>query len=229
MFRNRFGSYSAGNEVEAIQIQTYNLPNKGILKIVKGSVVDFASKKGAIVNSADEICLKGGGVCFAISNAGGPKLLADRKALPELPGGIRCPKGQAKLTGPNRYGRLRVPYVIHSVGPNYKDYGDDDVDTPNGLLRSAYQSALKCACDSEHTKRKPIQKVAFSLISAGRFKGNQTLEHVLGVGVQAIYDWCKDDQKENGNLEQIILYAYNTNEVNTLTKLCDSIFGQNGA
>ncbi|CAB9498449.1 Macro domain-containing protein [Seminavis robusta] len=221
------GNLLSSGGVDAIK--TYTLGPRELL-IVEGSVLDYASRKGAIVNSAGPECLGGGGVDFAITNAGGAKLLEDRKALPIVEfqkGGvrIRCPYGQAKLTGPNRYGKISVPYVIHAVGPNYNHY-EDNVEEADELLRSAYQSALNCTHITPQTNKKPIKKVAFSMISAGRYKGKQPVEHVLQIGVQAVVDWCQQQPHGQDNkLDIIILYAFNSTESNTLIKLCDSILG----
>ena len=97
---------------------------------------------------------------------------------------IRCPTGQAVLTGPNVFGELAVPYVIHAVGPNYFDYSKQD--TPNGhvLLQSAYQASLDLAYQHH------IQSVGFALLSAGIFKGPYlTLRDVLSVGLDGLQMW----------------------------------------
>ena len=118
-------------------LRSYKLTPLLSLHILQGSVVDFGTTttttptpKAAIVNAANEGCLGGGGVDGAISEAGGEALYRDRLALPIITqleggrggGGVRCPTGRAVVTGPNQYGKLQTPYVIHAVGPNYWDF-----------------------------------------------------------------------------------------------------------
>ena len=113
------------------------------LIVSRGSVVDFSyppnPKSSAIVNAANEGCLGGGGVDGAISDAGGTNLMMDRLALPVAGGeDIRCPTGRAVITGPNSYGKLHVPYVIHAVGPNYLQFTTNgDLSEGDKLLSSA--------------------------------------------------------------------------------------------
>lgn len=90
-----------------------------------GPITEFAypanPSSSAIVNASNPRCLVGGGVDGAISTAGGPTLLYDRQILPfRIMSGkeVRCLPGNAVITGPNNYGQLQVPYVIHAVGPN---------------------------------------------------------------------------------------------------------------
>jgi len=192
------------------QLARYAVQPSWALVITGGSVVDFSYQgdgkagRAAIVNAANEGCLGGGGVDGAISNAGGPSLLADRRALPEVAPGKRCPTGQAVITGPGSYGSLRVPYVIHAVGPNYMMF-DWNLKEGDRLLMSAYRESL------ERAKEAKLEAVAFSLISSGIFRGERSKKDVLKLGMETICDF--DGYEE---LREVHMCAYNSAETTTL-------------
>jgi O-acetyl-ADP-ribose deacetylase (regulator of RNase III) len=94
---------------------------------------------------------------------------------------------------------------------------ENDVETPNQLLRSAYQSSL------DHAAENSVEKIAFSLLSAGVFRGDQSLDSILGIGVQAIRDWCQDQSPGNSSLKEVYMYAFNERESKTLRSVCDRI------
>ena len=205
------------------RVTAYHIPGAASpfsLVITRGSVVDFNytpnATSSAIVNAANEGCLGGGGVDGAIGDAGGPNLFADRQALPMVDPGIRCKTGSAVLTGPNSYGSLHVNHVIHAVGPNYRAYNSPE--EGDALLFSAYTSSLECAQDAN------LEAVAFSLLSAGVFRGSKSVEEVLKIGMEAIVKY--DGYAE---LEEVHMCAFSQEEADTLVKVAKKMGLKGGA
>jgi O-acetyl-ADP-ribose deacetylase len=197
----------------------YKLPSQVSLVVARGSVLDFkpsVSEKAAIVNAANEGCLAGGGVDGAITLAGGPALQNARFNLPVLPGGIRCPTGDAKWTGPAAFGTLSTSYVIHAVGPNYHDF--DDYAEADVLLQTAYRASLACALEAD------LEEVAFSLLSAGAYSGQRSLREILTLGVQGIQEWCsRHEQVSVCSLKSIVMCAFTEREAHILTRICHDL------
>jgi len=188
------------------------------LHVVHGSVLEFAHKTGAIVNAANEECLGGGGVDGAITEAGGSSLAQDRLALPRVKNedgyAVRCPTGNAVITGPGEYGDLQTPYVIHAVGPKYFEY--EDPQEGHKLLRSAYQHALLRAEENHLTD------VAFALLSSGVYRGDCSLETVLKQAVLSIQSYPVTPTTTFNN---VYLCAFNHRECTKLKTVCQDILG----
>ncbi|HUK55966.1 MAG TPA: O-acetyl-ADP-ribose deacetylase [Nitrospiria bacterium] len=120
--------------------------HKSTLELVEGDIT--LQDTEAIVNAANTMLLGGGGVDAAIHRAGGPQILEECKWI----GG--CPTGEARIT---TGGRLKARYVIHTVGPVYRDGRHGEAE----LLASAYRSSLRLAAQHK------IKSVAFPSISTG--------------------------------------------------------------
>ncbi len=148
----------------------YPLSRSARLVIARGDITVLAVD--AIVNAANERMLGGGGVDGAIHRAAGPELLAACKALAEVRPGVRCPTGEARITPGFR---LAAKWVIHTVGPIYRDTIQS---AP--LLRSAYGSSLGLA------NERGLASVAFPAISCGVY--GYPLEEAAETAIEA----CRD-------------------------------------
>lgn len=183
-----------------------------------GSILDFSYEKdpqrSAIVNPANQACLGGGGLDAAVNKAGGPQLQQARRGLPVLqnPHGvtkIRCPKGEARVTGPGNYGSLRVPYVIHAVGADYnltpnREQGDM-------ILQGAYRSALEVAEGLE------LEAVAFPILSGGVYRGNCSVKDVMRLGLDTIRSYPLQYVKH------VYVYAFGGNDFQLLQSLARDV------
>ena len=178
-----------------------------ILCISTGTVVSFnGNYKGGIVNAANRQGLGGGGVDGAISKAGGDALYKSRLELSEIEPGVRIPAGSARITGPSKFGVLKVPIVIHAVGPDYREY-KDSLELADSCLANAYSSSMNLA------QRSGVELLGFSLLSAGVFRGSRPLRNVLTTAVETIVTHAYE------GLREVHLIAFTAEEVECLLEI----------
>ncbi len=142
---------------------------EAVLELVEGDITQQDTE--AIVNAANESLIPGGGVDGAIHRAGGPSIAEEARKYG------RCPTGSAVITGA---GKLKAKYVIHAVGPRYKDgkHGEPE------LLASAYRSALNICLE------KGIDSVAFPSLSTGAY--GYPLPEAARVALRTIISFLKE-------------------------------------
>lgn len=140
-----------------------------VLELIQGDITEQDTE--AIVNAANEALIPGGGVDGAIHRKGGPAILEELRS--KYSG---CPTGQAVITGG---GNLKAKYVIHAVGPKYKDGKSGEAE----LLKSAYQNALHLAL--KHN----ISSISFPALSTGAY--GYPLKEAAYVALNAVIEFLK--------------------------------------
>lgn len=143
----------------------------------------------AIVNAANERLQAGGGVCGTIFEAAGIRQL--KEACDKIG---HCDTGEAVITpGFN----LNAKYIIHAVGPRWKDGKSGEIE----LLYSAYYTALELAVKNN------CKSIGFPLISSGIF--GCPYDHAWETAIAA----CRDFQDEHPDQEISIVFAIPDDEI----------------
>lgn len=170
--------------------------NKGVLSLIEGDITK--QETDAIVNAANKSLRGGGGVDGAIHRAGGPKILDECMEI----GG--CETGEAVITSG---GNLKANYVIHAVGPIYKDGLHNEPE----LLANAYRNCLNLASANG------LKSIAFPSISTGAY--GYPLKEAAGIALNIAINYLK----EHTDIELIrfVLFGQKALEVyeETLKKL----------
>jgi O-acetyl-ADP-ribose deacetylase (regulator of RNase III) len=126
----------------------------------------------AIVNAANTSLLGGGGVDGAIHRAGGKAILEECQKIRDQQGG--CQVGEAVIT---TAGRLPAKFVIHTVGPVWRN-GERNEDH---LLSQAYLNSLQLALENG------VETIAFPNISTGIYHFPK--ERAAGIAIRSVKEF----------------------------------------
>jgi O-acetyl-ADP-ribose deacetylase (regulator of RNase III) len=126
----------------------------------------------AIVNAANSRLAGGGGVDGAIHRAGGPAIMEECRKIGE------CPTGQAVIT---TGGNLKARYVIHTVGPIYRDgtRGEEE------QLAGAYRESLKLA------QNKGVRSLSFPSLSTGAY--GYPLDEAAAIALKTVVGFIREN------------------------------------
>ena len=130
-------------------------------EIVRNNIVNMYVD--AIVNTANPYPTIGSGVDTAIHEKAGPKLLEARKQIGDIT------LGDARLTPAFD---LNAKYVIHTVGPVWRD----GLSGESEHLRACYRNCLALAKEAE------CESIAFPLISTGNYGFPKDLALQIAIG-----------------------------------------------
>jgi len=166
--------------------------NKGTLSLIEGDITKQDTE--AIVNAANKSLRGGGGVDGAIHRAGGPKILEECIQI----GG--CETGEAVIT---TGGNLKAKYVIHTVGPIYKDGKHNEPE----LLENAHKNSLRLALS------KGIKTIAFPSISTGAY--GYPIEEAAEIALKTAINFLK----EHSNIEIIRFVLFGQKSYETYVRV----------
>ena len=150
-----------------------------MIKIIQGDITTLAVD--AIVNAANQVMLGGGGVDGAIHRAAGPELYDACLKVPEVQPDVRCPTGEARITPGFK---LPAKFVIHTVGPVYRDgqHGEPE------KLAACYRNSLALAAENG------CKSIAFPCISTGVY--GYPIEDAAKIAVREVEQFLTQRRKD---------------------------------
>ncbi|MDE0139037.1 MAG: macro domain-containing protein [bacterium] len=158
-----------------------------------------------IVNAANEYLRHGGGLAAALAAAGGEEFVEDSDRWVSEHGPV--PSGEAAVTVG---GRLQAPWVVHVVGPRYREGQDNPA-----LLRQAVRAALDASARVE------AETVAMPAISTGVF--GYPLEAATRVIASECVRWVREHP---GALREVRLVGYDRRTTDALRHGLDSAIAE---
>jgi O-acetyl-ADP-ribose deacetylase (regulator of RNase III) len=179
--------------------------NEAKLSLLQGDITKQTTD--AIVNAANSSLMGGGGVDGAIHRAGGPAILEECKQIVSRQG--RLPAGKAVIT---TGGNLKARYVIHTVGPIWRDGTRGEPE----LLASAYRESLRTAV------AKGLKTIAFPSISTGAY--GYPVDQAAEVALHTVIDFLRQEAK----LDSVIFVLFDVRTYQVYAKTLERLMREVG-
>ena len=168
--------------------------NRSEIELIQGDITE--SDSDAIVNAANSLLVMGAGVAGAIRAKGGSSIQEECNKI----GG--CPVGDASVTGG---GNLKAKYVIHAVGPQWGEGGEDE------KLKNATINSLKRA---EELK---LNSITFPALSTGIF--GFPMDRATRIMLKAICSYLEGATC----IKHVVLALFDNNGFNIFKKFLTSL------
>lgn len=178
-----------------------------ILHVVQSNITNI--KVDAIVNAANKELARGSGVCGAIFQAAegvGTQLQDYLKNY--WPEGIT--PGQAILTPSFYLEKKGITYIIHAVGPIYRQYTDKKQAAQ--ILHDTYVNSLDVA------HKYNLHSIAFPFISSGIY--GYPIKEASIIALQSIIDYV---QTENPILNDIYVVLFSKSDFDVFVKALSTL------
>lgn len=153
------------------------------LSLVSGDITE--QDTDAIVNAANSDLAGGAGVDGAIHAKGGTRIAKECSLI----GG--CAVGDAVITGG---GNLKARYVIHAVGPIWRD----GLECEPELLANAYRRSLEVAV------KHGLKRISFPAISTGVY--GYPLRLAAPVALRTIIEFLEQQKHSLDEVRMVIYY-----------------------
>ncbi len=177
-----------------------------ILALAQGDITKLPVD--AMGNAANSQLGGGGGVDGAIHRAGGPSILRELDQIRARTGG--CPTGSAVVTSA---GNLPARFVLHAVGPVYRDgrHGEPE------LLAACYRTCLELA------EQRGCQTVSFPSISTGVY--GYPVEEAAEVAIGSI---CEFLRRPGCSIQRVTLVLFGAEAFETHRRTLERLAPQAG-
>lgn len=146
-----------------------------VLALMEGDITKVPAD--AIGNAANSQLAGGGGVDGAIHRAGGPAIMRELDSIRAEIG--RCATGDAVATGA---GNLPARYVLHAVGPVYRDGARGEA----RQLESCYRRCLQLATERD------ARSLTLPAISTGVY--GYPLDAAAGIAVRTVAGFLHSEE-----------------------------------